>query len=113
MDLKGAPLKPEFYNDLFPLLKQLGFSGILMEYEDMFPYNGQLALLARAEAYDPKTIDNIQQLATENNLQIIPLIQTFGHMEFALKHEKFSMLRRKNGTKSNDLPLRSIFNQID
>lgn len=62
MDLKGAPLKLEIYEHLFPLLKSLGFNGILMEYEDMFPYKGELANLARSEAYNSKTIKLIQQV---------------------------------------------------
>ncbi|XP_006823864.1 hexosaminidase D-like, partial [Saccoglossus kowalevskii] len=35
----------------------------------------------------------LQKIAKENNMEYIPLIQTFGHFEFVLKHEKFADLR--------------------
>ncbi|KAI1731180.1 glycosyl hydrolase family 20, catalytic domain-containing protein [Ditylenchus destructor] len=93
LDMKGAPPKPEIFHHLFPLLHKLNFTGVLMEYEDMFPYNGNLQALSCPYAYDPVIIQSIQNLATMNNLEIIPLIQTFGHLEFALKHNAFSALR--------------------
>lgn len=36
---------------VFPLLHTLGASGLLIEYEDMFPYEGRLRLLRATHAY--------------------------------------------------------------
>jgi hexosaminidase len=33
------------------------------------------------------------QLAADNGLEVIPLIQTFGHLEFLLKLQKYTELR--------------------
>ncbi|TRY84692.1 hypothetical protein DNTS_003916 [Danionella cerebrum] len=41
----------------------------------------------------PEDIEEIKSLATQHKLQLIPLVQAFGHMEFVLKHEKFFKLR--------------------
>jgi hexosaminidase len=94
LDLKGAPPKPAYFEEIFPLLAKLGATGILMEYEDMFPYAGlSLENTPAHNAYTPAAVTQINQLAKENHLEIIPLIQTFGHLEFLLKLPEHLHLR--------------------
>ncbi|XP_077864882.1 hexosaminidase D-like [Saccoglossus kowalevskii] len=93
LDLKGAPPKISYFAKVFPLFRKLGANGLLVEYEDMFPYVGELKDIAAPNAYSATDVIYLQQLAKENGLEIIPLIQTFGHMEFVLKHDKFKYLR--------------------
>ncbi|XP_044310003.1 hexosaminidase D isoform X2 [Varanus komodoensis] len=93
LDLKGAPPKVSYLAEIFPLFHVLGANGILLEYEDMFPYDGELKPLRANDAYSPTEIKEILKLAKLHELEIIPLIQTFGHMEFVLKHKEFCHLR--------------------
>lgn len=93
LDLKGAPPKTSYYRKVFPLLSQLGVTGLLVEYEDMFPYSGRLANISAMNAYSLEDIAIIDNLAKENHLKIIPLIQIFSHMEFILKLADFKDLR--------------------
>lgn len=83
----------KYLKDLFPLFKDLGATGLLLEWEDMFPFTGQLASLAATNAYTVDEVTTILKLASENDLEVIPLVQTFGHVEFALKLEQFARLR--------------------
>ncbi|CAJ0962799.1 unnamed protein product, partial [Mesorhabditis belari] len=92
LDLKGAPLRVDAYRELFPLLHQNGATGLLIEYEDMFPFTGRLSTLARRNAYSKEDIQQIIQLSTSSNLEVIPLVQTFGHLEFVLKQPPFTKL---------------------
>ncbi|KAA0706017.1 Hexosaminidase D [Triplophysa tibetana] len=71
----------------------MGAKGILLEYEDMFPYEGDLEILRSSNAYSLEEIEKIKSLAKLNHLELIPLVQVFGHLEFVLKHEKFFHLR--------------------
>ncbi|KAL7989398.1 hypothetical protein Chor_012064 [Crotalus horridus] len=93
LDLKGAPPKVSYLAEIFPLLHVLGANGILLEYEDMYPYDGELKPLQANDAYSPSEVKEILKLAKSHDLEVIPLIQTFGHMEFVLKHKEFCHLR--------------------
>lgn len=89
LDLKGAPPVISYYRYLFPVIKKLGATGILLEYEDMFPFKDDLADVSAENSYTESDISTIQEIAKENNLIVIPLIQTFGHLEFILKLKKY------------------------
>ncbi|XP_014275818.1 hexosaminidase D isoform X1 [Halyomorpha halys] len=93
LDLKGAPPKVSYVKKIFHLSKSLGATGVLLEWEDMFPWSGSLSSLAAANAYSKTEVSEILLAAKENDLEVIPLIQTFGHVEFALKHDHFNHLR--------------------
>ncbi|WKX87963.1 hypothetical protein Q1695_007961 [Nippostrongylus brasiliensis] len=97
LDLKGAPPIVSVYRWLFPLLKLNGVRSVLMEYEDMLPYYGELSVIKRARHYNDSDIREISRIAAENSLEIIPLVQTFGHLEFVLKHPAFLHLRENPG----------------
>jgi hexosaminidase len=93
IDLKGAPPKPEFFKDFIPFLKNYGATGLILEYEDMFPFKGNLESVKHGNAYSYDTIKMINQLAKDNNLKLMPLVQTYGHLEWLLKNKKFEHLR--------------------
>ncbi|KAM4525049.1 hexosaminidase D [Odontesthes bonariensis] len=95
LDLKGAPPRPEYLHKLIELFSQLGVDGLLVEYEDMFPYEGKLQLLqATAQpAYSRDEVLSMQEFARSKGMEVIPLVQTFGHMEFVLKHRPMWHLR--------------------
>ncbi|KAJ8964554.1 hypothetical protein NQ314_004855 [Rhamnusium bicolor] len=75
LDLKGAPPIIPYFKKLFPLIKTLGATGIL--------------------------------LADDSKLEVIPLIQTFGHVEFALKHAEFVHIREVVGSPQALCPSRN------
>ncbi|XP_041829252.1 hexosaminidase D [Melanotaenia boesemani] len=95
LDLKGAPPRVEYLHKLIELFSQLGVDGLLMEYEDMFPYKGELQLLQATEqpAYSREEVLSMQEFARSKGMEVIPLVQTFGHMEFVLKHRLMWHLR--------------------
>lgn len=59
----------------------------------MFPYDGILKNIKAKNAYTSEEIKEIVQHAEDLKLEVIPLIQTFGHVEFVLKHKEWTKLR--------------------
>ncbi|XP_078348228.1 hexosaminidase D-like isoform X2 [Oculina patagonica] len=93
LDLKGAPTKMDYLIEMLPHFKRWGATGLLVEYEDMFPYNGKYEVLRAKNSYSEAEIKHFLEVSTANDLIVMPLVQTFGHLEFVLKHKEFAHLR--------------------
>lgn len=94
IDLKGAPPRVDYLLKFLRLLSKNHVDGVLLEYEDMFPYSEDLEVIRRTSGahYSEQDIERITREASFLNLEVIPLIQTFGHLEFLLKKPKFMEL---------------------
>ncbi|KPM07047.1 hexosaminidase D-like protein, partial [Sarcoptes scabiei] len=117
-DLKGAPPKISYLRKIFPLIRKAGGNGILLEYEDMFPFDGRLKHAAANNAFTKNDIYQIKSLARANQLEIIPLVQTFGHLEFILKLEVYRHLRESDSYPQTICPSKNesselLFEMID
>lgn len=73
----------------------------------MFPFSGILKNISAENAFTPDDIKSILDMAEKSKLEVIPLIQTFGHVEFALKHADFEHLREVKGSPQALCPSRS------
>jgi len=93
IDMKGGPPTPRYLVDLLPVLKSWGATGILIEWEDMFPWEGKVKVCGREGHYSRGDVELVLEVASALQLEVVPLIQTFGHLEFLLKHQQFAHLR--------------------
>lgn len=93
LDLKGSPPKLAYLKELIPYMKNVGASGLLIEYEDYFPYSNDLESIKNQNHYTKQEMTQLFALLKESQLKLIPLIQTYGHMEFVLKLKEFAYLR--------------------
>ena len=72
---------------MFPLLRDWGATGLLIEWEDTFPYVRELALLGSngpscsSGAYTVEEARELLKLAGDSGLAVVPLVQTIGHLE--------------------------------
>ncbi|MDD5597808.1 MAG: family 20 glycosylhydrolase [Victivallaceae bacterium] len=71
-----------------------GFNGIVFEYEDRIEWKSWPGL--HRPGYGRDELKKIHDACRERQLEIVPLIQGHGHLEWLLKHEKYSFLR-ENG----------------
>ncbi|XP_067005152.1 hexosaminidase D [Anabrus simplex] len=110
LDLKGAPPKLTYLEQLFPLLRDWGATGLLLEWEDTFPYVRELAPIGSNGPASPTGAYSIEearvllQLAGDAGLAVVPLVQTFGHLEFVLKHDEWRVLREVEAYPSSMCP---------
>ncbi len=77
-DLKGAPPRVDYLVKVLRLAKELGATGVLMEYEDMFPFEGRLQVIRAANHYTKDDLRTILKACDELSLEVMPLVQTFG-----------------------------------
>nr|CAD7399224.1 unnamed protein product [Timema cristinae] len=110
LDLKGAPPKIAYLEQLFPALREWGATGLLLEWEDTFPYTRELLSVgsngpsSSSGAYSGEEARQLLQLAGDSGLAVVPLVQTFGHLEFVLKHDEWRMLREVEAYPSSMCP---------
>ncbi|GMT29480.1 hypothetical protein PFISCL1PPCAC_20777 [Pristionchus fissidentatus] len=107
LDLKGAPPRVSYLARLFPLIAKLGVTGLVIEWEDSFPYEGRLSILKAPHAYTKRDVEEILRLANSSSLEVVPLIQSFGHLEYVLKHDRFAHLRERVTEESSICPSRN------
>ncbi|VDP11399.1 unnamed protein product [Onchocerca flexuosa] len=69
---------------------------ILLEWEDTFPFNGILADNRNSDAYTVEEVRDLLKTAKSLNLEVIPLVPTFGHLEWILKVERFRQYRQND-----------------
>lgn len=93
LDLKGGPPRPDYLVSLFPLMQAWGATGLCIEWEDMLPFHGRLAVIRSPHAYTAEEVRQILDAAHAAGLTVVPLVQTYGHLEYLLKHEAFAGFR--------------------
>ena len=93
IDFKGLPLTPQSLCARLQTLRDAGATALLLEWEDMLPFSGELADCASPHAFSAAEVAQVVQRAEALGLEVIPLVQTLGHLEFALKHARRAELR--------------------
>lgn len=80
---------------------------MLVEFEDSFPFTGVLQDATVDNAYTKQDIAQLIELAEKHNFELIPLIQTFGHMEYFLKLPTYRHLREADEYPQSICPSRN------
>lgn len=99
LDMKGAPMKVDYLEKVFQVIKSWGVTGVLLEWEDTFPYTGELDEIGSVKnaggdnLYSLAEVTHLLACIKQLGMEPIQLVQTFGHMEFVLKHPAFRELR--------------------
>jgi len=90
-DFKGMHPSEGHLIEWLSWVRDNGFSGIVLEYEDRFPWTTFEGTWRPGFEFD--VWQRIWQHCAEIGLQVTPLIQTYGHLEWLLKHKRWAHLR--------------------
>lgn len=93
LDLKGGAPRIEVIERMMTLAARAGATGVLVEWEDMFPFTGDLTNLSAYNAYTPEEVRRVETSAKSAGLTIVHLMQSLGHLEYALKLPQWEGLR--------------------
>lgn len=97
LDFKGAPLPIGVLLDEMARMASWGINLLVFEYEDAFPYSFDTTIQAPT-AYSPADITRVIDTCKSLGVEVVPLVQTFGHLDFVLKHPHYSHLAQTEGS---------------
>ncbi|NOZ29784.1 MAG: family 20 glycosylhydrolase [Chloroflexi bacterium] len=103
LDLKGAMAPFDYWREVIVTLAHYKINALLIEYEDKFPYTGHPDIVGPG-ALTPGEVAELVELAREHCIEVIPLVQCLGHVEYVLRHERYAHLR-EDGELSQYCPL--------
>lgn len=92
LDLKGLPPTPKRLLELLRIAKLARYNAVLVEWEDTFPWDVDRRFRGET-CYSVKTVSAFCKTAKELDIEIIPLVQTIGHMETFLQIPDYARLR--------------------
>lgn len=73
-------------------LQQLDMNAIVMEWEGSFPFDRNHVISNRF-SYAQEEVKEFIAHCSELGIEVIPLQQSIGHLEYVLKHERYAALR--------------------
>lgn len=92
LDLKGMPPTFAYLLRIVDLLSALRINFILLEVEDMFPWRKHPELKSK-NAYSVSQMKEFYSKCRRKNIQVIPLVQSYGHLGNILARKNFANLR--------------------
>ena len=79
---------------------------LIIEYEDRFPFDKHPEIRNKELCLSDACLEGIKQTAKDNFIELIPLQQSFGHLEYVLKHKQYECLRENNESAGELCPMK-------
>ena len=92
LDLKGMNFKPVYIPQYLADLASQKVNAVLIEYEDVFPFRGLEIAADPASVWSRATLQKFLREAKRHRIEIIPLQQCLGHLEYLLGWKKYRHL---------------------
>ncbi len=105
VDLRIQVMTMEALRELADELAQFGINTLVMEWEASYPYRNN-ATISRELAYTREEVTSFIDYCEERGIDVIPLQQCFGHVEYILRHDRYSELKEDRKDISQLCPLK-------
>ncbi len=92
LDLRLQVIKMPALKAFVQKLKNNGINTLIMEWEASFPFK-KYPIIANQYAYSDQEIKSFMRFCDSLKLDVIPLQQSFGHVEYILRNYRFASLR--------------------
>ncbi|MCE9590984.1 MAG: family 20 glycosylhydrolase [Planctomycetes bacterium] len=89
LDLKGVMFRPAYIPQLLADLSGRGVNAVLVEYEDIFPFNGIDLAWDDSVVWSRATLKRFLAEAAKNHIEVIPLQQCLGHFEYVFRWRRY------------------------
>jgi hypothetical protein len=94
IDMNMAQFRADYLERWLRELARIGYNTILWEAENNVRWETCPECVA-PEAFSKKEFKRLLDLCHELGLESVPLLQTLGHSEYALKHDRYRDLREE------------------
>jgi N-acetyl-beta-hexosaminidase len=107
-DLRQTFSKPELLIDYVAKMASFKANALLIEYEDKFPFERkpQRAFRHPRHALTEDELERLLEAAERSFMEVIPLQQSFGHLEYILGREEYKHLRESEESTGELCPSR-------
>jgi hexosaminidase len=116
LDLRIQVMKPSALKAFALKLSKAGINTLIMEYEATFPFKKH-PLISNRYAYTKEELKDFISYCSSIDVDVIPLQQSFGHVEYILRNERYAKLREDSKDFSQVNPLevngtRALFTEL-
>lgn len=105
LDLRIQVMKMQALKDFALQLSKNGINTLVMEWEASYPYEKHRVITGRY-SYSREDIKDFVAYCNSINIDVVPLQQSFGHVEYILKHYRYRDLREDQKDFSQVNPLK-------
>jgi len=105
LDLRVQVMKMPALKAFAKKLSQNGINTLVMEWEATYPYEKH-AVIANKYAYSRAEVKSFIAYCDSLKIDVIPLQQSFGHVEYILKHYRYKDLREDQKDYSQVNPIK-------
>ena len=111
LDLRNEVMKISSLKKLATKLSNGGVNMLVMEWEDTFPFDNHLPVRGKY-SYSREEVKDFISYCNNLGIDVVPLQQTFGHVEYILRYDRYAHMREDSRDYSQVCPLKEESNLL-